>query len=64
VEFVRHTALMWLGLAVAGLLARTLQLCLTRYVQTRVVWMVKILTDPFHDILLYHKAPLALLRGD
>ena len=24
----------------------------------------KILTDPFHDIKLYHKAPLALLRGE
>jgi hypothetical protein len=63
-DFVRHTALMWLGLAVAGLLARTIQLCLTRDVQTGLVWMTKILTDPFHDILLYHKAPLALLRGE
>jgi hypothetical protein len=26
--------------------------------------MTKILTDPFHDIMLYHKAPLALLRGE
>jgi hypothetical protein len=28
------------------------------------VWATKILTDPFHDILLYHKAPLALMRGE
>jgi len=28
------------------------------------VWMTKILTDPFHDIYLYHKAPLALMRGE
>jgi len=28
------------------------------------VWAVKILTDPFHDIKLYHKAPLYLLRGE
>jgi hypothetical protein len=26
--------------------------------------MAKILTDPFHDIALYHKAPLQLLRGE
>ena len=26
--------------------------------------MTKILTDPFHDIKLYYKAPLALLRGE
>ena len=24
----------------------------------------QILTDPFHDIKLYHKAPFALLRGE
>jgi hypothetical protein len=28
------------------------------------VWATKIITDPFHDIWLYHKAPLALLRGE
>jgi hypothetical protein len=33
-------------------------------VQTGLVWCTKILTDPFHDVLLYHKAPLALLRGE
>jgi hypothetical protein len=32
-------------------------------VQTGLVWMTKILTDPFHDVYLYHKAPLHLLRG-
>jgi hypothetical protein len=26
--------------------------------------MTKILTDPFHDIKLYHNGPLALLRGE
>jgi hypothetical protein len=26
--------------------------------------MTKILTDPFHDIKLYHMAPLYLLRGE
>jgi hypothetical protein len=28
------------------------------------VWATKILTDPFHDIMLYYKAPLYLLRGE
>ena len=32
--------------------------------QTGLVWMTKILTDPFHDVMLYHKAPMALLRGE
>jgi hypothetical protein len=26
--------------------------------------MAKIVTDPFHDIKLYHKSPLYLLRGE
>jgi hypothetical protein len=33
-------------------------------VMSGLVWMTKILTDPFHDVYLYHKAPLALLRGE
>ena len=37
---------------------------LIKDVQTGLVWATKILTDPFHDIKLYHKAPLALLRGE
>jgi hypothetical protein len=32
--------------------------------RTGLVWMTKILTDPFHDIWLYHRAPLHLLRGE
>ena len=32
--------------------------------QTGLVWMTKILTDPFHDIMLYWKSPLYLLRGE
>jgi hypothetical protein len=33
-------------------------------VQTGLVWATKILTDPFHDIKLYHKAPIYLMRGE
>ena len=33
-------------------------------VQTGLVWATKIVTDPFHDIMLYYKAPLALARGE
>jgi len=51
-------------LGIAGVLFRTVQLFLTKDVQTGLVWATKILTDPFHDIKLYHKAPLALLRGE
>jgi hypothetical protein len=53
-----------LALGVSGLILRVLQLTLQRDLFTGVVWATKIVTDPFHDIALYHKAPLALLRGE
>jgi hypothetical protein len=62
--YVRHVAQIWLFLGLAGLLFRTVQLFFIRNVQTGLVWMTKILTDPFHDIKLYYKAPLCLLRGE
>jgi hypothetical protein len=62
--FVRQVALIWLGLGGAGLLFRTVQLFFIKDVQTGLVWMTKILTDPFHDIKLYYMAPIHLLRGD
>ena len=48
----------------SGLLFRTIHLFYLKDMQTGLVWLTKILTDPFHDLLLYHKAPLALLRGE
>lgn len=63
-ELVRHVGLIWLWIAVGGLVFRTVQLCVTRDMQTGLVWATKILTDPYHDIKLYWRAPLALLRGE
>jgi len=62
--WAHDVGLAWLALGVGGLLLRTVQLFFLRDAQTGLVWMAKILTDPFHDIWLYHKAPLALLRGE
>ncbi len=63
-EFVRQVGKLWLVIGASGLLFRTVQLFFIRDVQTGLVWMTKILTDPFHDLKLYHKAPVALLRGE
>jgi hypothetical protein len=41
-----------------------LQLWIQKDLMTGLVWALKIITDPFHDIMLYYKAPLALLRGE
>jgi hypothetical protein len=63
-EWVRQVGASWLMLGVAGLLFRTIHLFFLKDVQTGLVWMTKIITDPFHDIVLYHKAPLYLLKGE
>ncbi len=63
-EFVRDVGATWLALGVGGLLLRTVQLAVQQDARTGLVWMTKILTDPLHDIKLYHRAPLQLLRGE
>jgi Protein of unknown function (DUF962) len=62
--FLRNVSAVWIGIAVGAVLFRTVQLFFLKDVQTGLVWLTKILTDPFHDIKLYHKAPLHLLRGE
>lgn len=62
--FVEHTGQLWLAIGLGGLLFRTVQLFFLKDLQTGLVWITKIVTDPFHDIKLYHKAPLHLLRGE
>jgi hypothetical protein len=61
---VHTTGLVWLWIGVGGLVFRTVHLFFLKDVMSGLVWMTKILTDPFHDIYLYYKAPLALLRGE
>jgi hypothetical protein len=63
-QFVRHVGYLWLWIGVGGLLFRTVHLFKIRDVQTGLVWATKILTDPFHDIKLYYRAPGYLLRGE
>ena len=63
-EFVDHVAMIWLAVGIGGVVFRTVQLFIIKDVRTGLVWATKILTDPFHDIKIYHKAPLALLRGE
>jgi hypothetical protein len=41
-----------------------LQLWVLKALRTGLVWALKIVTAPFHDIKLYHRAPLQLLRGE
>lgn len=63
-DFLQHVGQVWLAVGLGGLLFRTVHLFFIKDVQTGLVWMTKIVTDPFHDIKLYYKAPLYLLRGE
>ena len=60
----RQVGEIWLAVGFGGLAFRTVQLFFIKGVQTGLVWLTKILTDPFHDVLLYYKAPYYLLRGE
>ena len=62
--FAYNVSVMWLVVGVGALIFRTVHLFFLYDVQTGLVWMTKILTDPFHDVALYGKSPIHLLRGE
>jgi hypothetical protein len=63
-DFIRHVGDLWLLLGEGGLTFRMIQLFFSKGPQSGVVWATKILTDPFHDVKLYYRAPARLLRGE
>ncbi|HEY4083970.1 MAG TPA: hypothetical protein VGM81_25050 [Burkholderiaceae bacterium] len=62
--FLHDLGWSWLMLGAGGLLFRVTHLCLRDGWVQGLAWGTKIITDPFHDIMLYHRAPLALMRGE
>jgi len=62
-ELVRHVGELWLVVGLAGVASRAIQLFVLKDLRTGLVWVTKIATDPFHDIKLYHRAPLHFLTG-
>ena len=61
-DLVRQVGQIWLYVGLGGLMFRTVQLFFIKDVQTGLVWFSKIATDPFHDVMLYYKAPYHLVR--
>ncbi len=59
-----NTAIAWLITGIGAVVFRSVHLFFLRGVQTGLVWATKILTDPFHDIKIYHRAPVLLMKGD
>lgn len=62
--FFYNLAILWLYVGIGAVLFRTVHLFFIMNIQSGLVWFTKILTDPFHDIKIYHKAPLLLFKGD
>jgi len=53
----------WLWLGLAAVVVRMIQLTAIQSRRVALVWCIKILTDPFHDAVIYRKSPIYLLKG-
>jgi type IV secretory pathway VirB3-like protein len=63
-DWARDVGWAWFWLGIGALVFRMAQLTKQQSFKTAVVWICKIITDPFHDIKLYWKAPYYLLKGE
>jgi hypothetical protein len=57
--YLHDMGMVWLAVGAGGLLFRTVHLFFLFDVRTGLVWATKIITDPFHDAMIYRHAPLA-----
>jgi len=62
-RYLYNLSVLWIALAAAALLVRTVHLFFIRDVTTGLAWLLKILTEPINDIRIYHRSPLYLMRG-
>jgi hypothetical protein len=62
-ELLDHLAYAWAAVAVGGFLFRGIQLMFTHSFTTGFVWMIKIITEPLHNLPVYYKAPYYMLKG-
>lgn len=53
----------WLWLGLAAVIFRMIQLTAIQSRRVALVWCIKILTDPFHDAIIYRKSPIYLMQG-
>ncbi|MEP2652175.1 MAG: hypothetical protein ABJH06_09270 [Paraglaciecola sp.] len=63
-SFVDNMAIIWLVVGLGAIAFRTIHLFKLMGVQSGLVWASKIITDPFHDIKIYHKSPYFILKGE
>ncbi|MGD8567420.1 MAG: hypothetical protein PVJ39_05010 [Gammaproteobacteria bacterium] len=62
--YLYSLSMLWLTLGGGALLFRTVHLFFLQNIRAGLVWFTKILTDPVHDIKMYHKSPFYLLKGE
>lgn len=61
---VDTTAIIWLFVGIGAVIFRTVHLFKLMGVRSGIVWSTKILTDPFHDVKIYHKSPYYIIKGE
>jgi len=61
--FFNRVGMGWLWLGILGVAFRSVQLMVKENFETAITWVIKILTDPFHDVMIYRKSPLYLMKG-
>lgn len=61
--FLHNTAILWLLIGIGAVVFRVVQLFFLMGPQSGLVWATKIITDPFHDLKIYHKAPYYIWKG-
>jgi hypothetical protein len=62
--YLHNLGTLWLLLGLCGLAFRSIHLTFLRGPRCALAWATKILTDPFHNIALYWRSPIALMRGE
>jgi len=62
--FLYNLSILWLIVGVGAVIFRAVQLFFLMGLQPGVVWATKIVTDPFHDWKIYHKAPYYIWKGE
>jgi hypothetical protein len=62
--FLYNLSIVWLIVGIGAVIVRAAHLFFLSGLQAGIVWATKILTDPFHDWKIYHKAPYYIGKGE
>jgi hypothetical protein len=63
-SLLTNISLIWFWIGVGAIIFRSIHLIFIMGPTAALAWPTKILTDPFHDVYIYAKAPLYLMKGE